>query len=125
MADSTPTGALRRGLTFWRRSIQARVVASTVLLSAVVVAAVGWLLIQQTQEGLLKNRVETVVAEAANETADVNSQLARAPGTDNDAGTQLRDLFEPIEDRGAARGFAVVLAGPVGSGVPLLSLIHI
>jgi len=119
MADSTPTGALRRGLTFWRRSIQARVVASTVLLSAVVVAAVGWLLIQQTQEGLLKNRVETVVAEAANETADVNSQLARAPGTDNDAGTQLRDLFEPIEDRGAARGFAVVLAGPVGSGVPL------
>jgi len=118
-ADPTLAGAVRRGLTFWRRSIQARVVASTVLLAAVVVAAVGWLLVQQTQEGLLENRVDAVVAEAANETADASTQLAQVPGTDNDAGTQLRDLYEPIEDRGAARGFAVVLAGPAGSGVPL------
>ena len=29
--------SIRRGLTFWRRSIQARVVASTVILSAVVI----------------------------------------------------------------------------------------
>jgi len=33
---SLPSG-LRRGLTFWRRSIQARVVASTVVLSVVAV----------------------------------------------------------------------------------------
>ena len=53
-------GALRRALTFWRRSIQARVVASTVLLSAVVIAAVGWLLLQQTRDGLLDHRVDAV-----------------------------------------------------------------
>ena len=49
--------AVRRGLTFWRRSIQARVVASTVLLSTVVIAVVGWYLLQQTREGLLDHRV--------------------------------------------------------------------
>ena len=56
------TGA-RGALTFWRRSIQARVVASTVLLSAVVVGVVGWLLLQQTRDGLLDQRVAAVVAE--------------------------------------------------------------
>jgi two-component system sensor histidine kinase MtrB len=34
--------AIRRGLTFWRRSIQARVVVSTVVLTAIVIAGVGW-----------------------------------------------------------------------------------
>ena len=33
---------LRSTLTFWRRSIQARVAVSTLLLSAVVVGLVGW-----------------------------------------------------------------------------------
>ncbi|MEO5853654.1 MAG: MtrAB system histidine kinase MtrB [Nocardioides sp.] len=119
MAERSPSGALRRGLTFWRRSIQARVVASTVLLSAVVIAAVGWLLLQQTQEGLLDHRVDAVLAEAANETAEANSGLARVPGTDVNVGTQLNDLVDPIKLRGAARGFEVVLAGPAGSGKPL------
>ena len=32
--------------------------ASTVLLSAVVIAAVGWLLLQQTRDGLLEHRVD-------------------------------------------------------------------
>ena len=43
--------ALRRGLTFWRRSIQARVVVSTVLLSTVVLVAVGWFLLRQVRAG--------------------------------------------------------------------------
>ena len=40
MAGSTFRSEIRRALTFWRRSIQARVVASIVVLSAVVVSAV-------------------------------------------------------------------------------------
>jgi len=40
-------GPLRRAATFWRRSIQARVVVSTLVLSAVVVTLVGWVLIRQ------------------------------------------------------------------------------
>ena len=45
---------LRRVLTVWRRSIQARVVVSTVVLSALAVSAVGWLLLQQVRDGLLE-----------------------------------------------------------------------
>jgi two-component system sensor histidine kinase MtrB len=105
--------ALRRGLTFWRRSIQARVVASTVLLSAVVVSIVGWFLLQQTREGLLEHRVDAVVAEANNETAEARTRLESASVTDT-PGAQKRELVEPIILRGEARGFGVVLAGPVG-----------
>ncbi len=107
--------ALRRGLTFWRRSIQARVVVSTVVLSAAVVSIVGWFLLQQTRDGLLDNRVEAVVAEANNETTEARFRLAAAPGTDIDSSSQQRDLVEPIIQRGETRGFSVVLAGPVGS----------
>jgi two-component system sensor histidine kinase MtrB len=108
-----PAG-LRRGLTFWRRSIQARVVASTVVLSAVVVSIVGWFLLQQTREGLLHHRVSAVVAEANNETTEARLRLAAAPGTDIDAASQQRDLVEPIIQRATTRGFSVVLAGPTG-----------
>jgi two-component system sensor histidine kinase MtrB len=105
--------AVRRGLTFWRRSIQARVVASTVLLSAAVVSVVGWFLLQQTREGLLDHRVDAVVAEANNETAEARTRLEAASATDT-VGAQKRELLEPIIIRGEARGFSVVLAGPVG-----------
>jgi two-component system sensor histidine kinase MtrB len=103
---------LREVLTFWRRSIQARVVASTVLLSALVFIGVGWFLLQQTREGLLEQRVDAAIAEANTETAAARSRLEGVPGTDLDANGQRRDLVEPIKERGALRGFGVVLAGP-------------
>ena len=59
---------LRGASSFWRRSLQVRVVLSTVLLSAAVVGVVGWILIQQTREGLLEHRVSAVVAETETET---------------------------------------------------------
>ncbi|WP_067436917.1 MtrAB system histidine kinase MtrB [Nocardioides jensenii] len=114
MPSRTPTEAIRRGLTFWRRSIQARVVASTVLLSALVVGVVGWFLLQQTRDGLVDARVDRVVAEAANETADARARLATVPGTDDEASLQLQQLVDPIIARGRSRGFLVVLNGPIG-----------
>lgn len=108
-------GGARRALTFWRRSIQARVVVSTLVLTAVVVGAVGWFLLQQTRDGLLANRVEAVVAEAANETADARTRLGSASLSDVDAAEQQRALVEPIIQRGLSRDFAVVLAGPSGT----------
>src|SRR4051812_840627 len=93
-------GAVRRALTFWRRSIQARVVVSTVLLSAVVICAVGWLLLQQTRDGLLKNRVDAVTTEVADEVKEAEDRLAAASGQDADASTQRRSLVELIIQRG-------------------------
>ena len=88
-------------------------VASTVLLSAAVISVVGWFLLQQTREGLLDHRVDAVVAEANNETAEARTRLEAASATDT-VGAQKRELLEPIIIRGEARGFNVVLAGPVG-----------
>ncbi|MCH1866449.1 MtrAB system histidine kinase MtrB [Nocardioides sp. CFH 31398] len=115
----SPGRSLRAGLTVWRRSIQVRVVASTMALSALVVGAVGWFLLQQTRDGLLDDRVEAVVAEAANETAEAQDRLLAASGTDADAAGQRVQLIEPIVNRGEARGFAVVLAGPTEAGESL------
>ena len=109
-------GAFRRGLTFWRRSIQARVVASTVLLSAFVIAGVGWLLLQQTRDGLLDQRVRAVTGEVADELREANGRLDSASGQDADASVQRRDLTDLIIARGTTRGYAVVVAGPAGEG---------
>ncbi|WP_235737939.1 MtrAB system histidine kinase MtrB [Nocardioides alcanivorans] len=116
MASRNLSGTLRRGLTFWRRSVQARVVASTVLLSALVVSAVGWFLIQQTRDGLVDAKVDRAVAEAVNDVDDARSRLASIPGTDDDAAAQLQQLADPMISRADSRGVSVVLAGPVGSG---------
>ena len=107
---------VRRGLTFWRRSIQARVVASTLLLSAAVISVVGWYLLQQTRDGLLDHRVKAVVAEANDETALARTRLEAVVGTDADVASQQRDLVEPIIQAGYTRGFSMVLAGPTGGG---------
>ena len=110
-------GALRRGLTFWRRSIQARVVASTVILTAVVIAAVGWLLLQQTRDGLLDQRVQAATGEVADEMAEQNGNLEEAPGQDADPSLQRGTLTDLIIQRGTTRGYGVVVAGPAGEGV--------
>ena len=118
-STSTPldraSHGVRRALTFWRRSIQARVVASTVVLSAVVVGIVGAFLMQQTRDGLVDNRVDQVIAEAENETADARNKLGFAPGIDVDELRQQDELIDPIFSRGASRGFAVILSPATGT----------
>lgn len=119
---SVPT-AVRRGLTFWQRSIQARVVVSTVLLSALIVTLVGWFLLQQTRDGLLQNKVDTVVAEAAAETTAGEQRLAALPGTNVQVRQQQEELFDPIQQVANSRGFGAVLSGPGDdASVPLEDL---
>jgi two-component system, OmpR family, sensor histidine kinase MtrB len=106
--------AVTRALTLWRRSIQVRVVASTVVLSALVIGVVGWFLVQQTRDGLLEQSEEAALSEAARVTAETNDRLARAPATETDVARQLTDLVVPIIELGDARDFSVVLSGPAG-----------
>jgi two-component system sensor histidine kinase MtrB len=108
------TGALlRRAVTVWRRSIQARVVLSTLLLSALVVCLVGWLLLKQITDGLVTSKTESSVAEAARATAEAQSRLSAADGNDFDAGTQLTQLVSTLVSRGSVQGYEVVLSGPI------------
>lgn len=108
--------SLRKGLTFWRRSIQARVVASTVLLSAAVISVVGWFLVQQIREGLLDHRVDAVVAEANNETTGARELLITARATGSDAVQQQQALARILIQRGETRGFSVAMVGPAEPG---------
>ena len=111
MVGQSVPDALRRGLTFWRRSIQARVVVSTVLLSAIVVTAVGWFLLRQVQQGLVDDRVDAVLTEVANENFQSENRLAAAPGTDTDGVAQSKDFFTSVYLSGQSRGFHVVMTG--------------
>jgi two-component system sensor histidine kinase MtrB len=126
MAGSSFRSEIRRALTFWRRSIQARVVASIVVLSAVVVSAVGWVLLQQTQKGLLDHRVDAVLVEVNTAVAEANRQLDGAL-TSSDPNEQQTALGNLLVKRGGSRGFQVVLIGPVGvvptidEGAPILT----
>ncbi len=110
---------LRPRLGWWRRSILLRVVVSTVALSAIVVGVVGAFLLHQTRQGLLDHRVEVVLGEVRAEVADARERLAAAPGAQANAGRQQRDLVDPIIERGASRGYSVVLAGPEGQDLPV------
>ena len=105
-------GPLRGVVTAWRRSIQIRVVVSTVLLSAVIVTLVGWILSRQITDGLVKDRVDEAVAEATRSSADVQSSLSAA-SSDFDANAQLPALMSGVVSRGAVRGYDVVLIGPL------------
>ncbi len=106
-------GPVRRAATFWRRSIQARVVVSTLVLSAVVVTLVGWVLMRQITDGLVASKTSTSVAEATRGAYEAQSRLEGAPGTDFDPNAQLGQLVAGIVARGDVQGYDVVLDGPV------------
>ena len=107
-----PPGPFRNAATFWRRSIQARVVLSTVLLSALVVSLVGWTLLRQITDGLVQDRVTEAVAEAGRSSAEVQNSLSAAT-SDFGADAQLPNLVSGVMSRGAVRGYDVVLIGPL------------
>ncbi len=109
-------GAPGSVLTFWRRSLRTRVVTTIVVLSAVVVGSVGWLVMRQIADGLVKSRVDASVAEARIESATARERLQAAGGNDFDPETQLRLLVESLVARGEIKGFDVVVLGPVGAG---------
>ena len=103
-------------LTFWRRSLRTRVVTAIVVLCAIVVGSMGWLVMSQITDGLVKSRVDASVAEARTETATARERLGSAGGTDFDPETQLRLLVENLVARGEVKGFEVVVRGPVDDG---------
>jgi two-component system sensor histidine kinase MtrB len=104
---------LRRAATVWQRSIQARVVISTLVLSAVVVSLVGWVLLRQVTDGLVRSKTESAVAEATRGQLDAQTRLSGASGRDYDSATQLTQLVRSILSRGAVQGYDVVVTGPI------------
>ncbi len=114
MAGPVKVGApLRRATTVWRRSIQARVVISTLLLSAVVISLVGWVLLSQITDGLVGRKTDSAVEETTRATAEAQRQLSAANGNDSDASSQLTQVGATLVSRGSVQGYDIVLTGPI------------
>ncbi len=104
---------LRVEWAFWRRSIQARVVVSTLVLSTIVISLVGWILLRQVTDGLVDAKTDSSVAEATRGAQDAQRRLSGASGTEFDSSTQLTQLVASIVQRGTVQGYDVVLTGPI------------
>ncbi|MGH3356231.1 MAG: MtrAB system histidine kinase MtrB [Nocardioidaceae bacterium] len=124
---SRVTMVWRRLRSTWRRSLQLRVVIGTVLLSSLVVALVGWMLLGQVTTGLVEGKRAAALSEAASGFDTAQDQLDAADPNNFDPGALLPDLFDSLSSRGDASGlYEVLLTGPInapeGSASPAGSL---
>ncbi len=99
----------------WRRSIQARVVVSTLVLSALVVFLVGWVLLRQVTDGLLDSKRTAAISEASAGIRDAQTFLDAAESTgQSDSQALLTQLVFNLGNRGGeSRLFQIVVTGPV------------
>ncbi len=107
-----------RGLAgIWRRSIQARVVTSTILLSALVISLTGWALLRDVAGGLAESRRVAAISEARAGFESAQDRLDAAveaePGTQSQTLTQMVDSL--TSSRGGKRTYELVLQGPLSA----------
>src|SRR4051812_32887011 len=82
-------GLMRLVLRQWRRSMQLRVVAATVLLGIVVVLVVGQLLLQRITSGIIASRQEAVIDQSAQDFTQTRKDLTSGGGEQKNAPTIL------------------------------------
>jgi two-component system sensor histidine kinase MtrB len=123
-AERVARGVWQRAYEQWRRSLQLRVAATTVLVSSVVVLVVGMLSVGTITAGLLDAKRQAAYAEAMNGVRIARQQLAAAPREDSSSiGRTLNAVQRAVADRGTAAGlFSIVVisgnAQPFVSGTP-------
>lgn len=138
MADGAPGGPLLRlfvrlvrrpllpAVRIWRRNIQLRVVAATLLMSLAVVLALGFVVIAQVSKGLLDAKEEAAQSQAAGGFA-VAQEKANTPfavdgpdATDNkvgrDASTWMNSLVKQLASGGQTAFEVVALGAGTGTG---------
>ncbi|CAN5189260.1 two-component system sensor histidine kinase MtrB [soil metagenome] len=106
---------MRAVARLWRRSIQTRVVVSTIVLSALVILFMGFALLRSVSDGLTSNRQEAVVAEARSGFEYAQQEIDANVGASNEADSQsLNEIVDSLTGRrGGSRNFEVVLEGPL------------
>ena len=105
---------LRELVDLWRRSIQARVVIGTLLLSTVLAMLAGWVLLRQVTDGLLDSKRQAALTQAAAGVDTAQSRLEAADiGNFFDVGPEINKLIEVLSPRDEARDeYIVVIRGP-------------
>ncbi|GAA3883576.1 HAMP domain-containing histidine kinase [Streptomyces sedi] len=110
-------GPLLSVMRLWRRNIQLRVVASTLLLSMAVVLVLGVVVVGQVRNGLLEAKRQTAqsqadggfaVAEDLAVDADERGDSGAAPAVD--AGTWLNNIVEQLASGGQGVYYVVALS---------------
>jgi len=116
-----------RGIArLWRRSIQTRVVTSTVLLSVLVISLTGWALLRDVASGLADSRRVAAISEARSGFEYAQAQLDASVETE--PATQVQVLTQMVDSltgtRAGRQTYELVLQGPLvdtGSAVPVRS----
>jgi two-component system, OmpR family, sensor histidine kinase MtrB len=100
---------LRRVTRRWRRSIQVRVVSSTLVVSAAVVALLGFVVLQQVKEGLIQAKLRSSIAEEALGVSNARTLLSSETGT-RDVQALLQDVVQTLSPAQGGRdgGYEVV-----------------
>lgn len=102
----------------WRRSIQTRVVTSTIVLSALVISLTGWALLRDVASGLADVRRTAAISEARSGFDSAQLQIDAAvesePAAQSQTLTQMVDSL--TSNRGAKRTYELVLEGPLAPG---------
>jgi two-component system sensor histidine kinase MtrB len=89
----------------WRRSIQLRVVTTTLLVSSIVVAVLGFVVLQQVSGGVLEAKTNAARAEARAGFAEAADQVKATDRTDDAAvASLLDDLIGRLSRRGGSAG---------------------
>ena len=78
-------------LTWWRRSLAVRVIASTLIASSLALALLGMLLLGRVTDGLLSSRQQTALSAAAAGLADAQSIVASSASSQTTSSTLLAD----------------------------------
>lgn len=106
---------MRSPARFWRRSIQTRVVTSTIVLSTIVIGLTGWALLRDVASGLADSRRIAAISEARSGFDYAQTQLDASvetePATQSQTLTQMVDSL--TTSRGAKRTYELVLEGPL------------
>jgi two-component system sensor histidine kinase MtrB len=108
----------------WRRSIQVRVVTSTLALSGVFIGATGWALLADVSDSLAASKRDAAVVDVRLATAAAQSQLDATLNASSAAQAQvLNGLVDAVTDLDPDdRVYELVLEGPLGADdVPLRS----
>lgn len=99
---------------YWRRSLRLRVVLSTLVLSATVVALLGVLLLDRVGNGLLQDKRRAALADAASGLEYAQGQLSATDRTDVQAvNALLETVTTDIGRRGSPSGLFEVAVLPV------------
>jgi len=102
----------------WRRSLQTRVVATTLLASGLVVLLLASLLLDQVGRGLVDAKTRSSLSEAQSGLLQARAQVdatLESPGGTSQSGLEasLQRVAQDLSDRGATGDlYAVVLVGP-------------